>query len=245
LTFSSGGEKHDRFVSLFDVEKLTAAFVAMGHTIVTVYGEAYGGSQQKQAWRYGPNLRFVAFDVKIGETWLAVPEAAAFVVGLGLEFVHYERVTTDLAALDAQRDQPSTQAKRNGVAGEHRREGVVLRPIVEQNDQFGDRLIAKHKRAEERETNTERHVVDPAKAKVLADAEQIAIEWVTPTRLQHVLDKIQGTIDMTRAREVIRAMQEDVRREASGEIVESPQAFAAIASRTARLLKAHIDALMG
>ena len=79
LTFSSGGEKHDRFAALFDAERLTASFLAAGHPAVTVYGEAYGGSQQKQAWRYGPTLRFVAFDVKIGETWLAVPEAAAFV----------------------------------------------------------------------------------------------------------------------------------------------------------------------
>lgn len=57
----------------------------------------------------------------------------------------------------------------------------------------------------------------------------------------HVLDKIPGEMNMTRTREVIRAMQDDVKREAAGEIVESPQAFAAIGARTARLLKAHID----
>lgn len=36
-------------LSLFDEMALTAAFTALGHDEVIVYGEAYGGSQQKQA----------------------------------------------------------------------------------------------------------------------------------------------------------------------------------------------------
>lgn len=153
LTFSSGGEKHERFVGLFDAT-LFDKFAALGHDHVTVYGEAYGGSQQKQAWRYGPQLKFVAFDVNVGSVWLNIPDAADVVAKLGLEFVHYERCSTDLAALDAQRDAPSTQAKRNGVEGDKPREGVVLRPLIELQFKTGERICAKHKRDEERETAT-------------------------------------------------------------------------------------------
>lgn len=243
VTFSPGGETHARFSALFDEAALLEAFRAMGHERVTVYGEAYGGSQQKQAWRYGPKLRFVAFDVMVGDVWLAVPAAHKLVTeALRLEFVHFVEVSTDLAALDAERDAPSEQARRNGVEGDQPREGVVLRPPVEVRLNNGERVIAKHKRQEERETATPRQVVDPAKQKVLEDAQQIADEWVTPTRLQHVLDKIPAPHDMAKTRDVIAAMTEDVLREGRGEVVDSLEARKAIGARAAKLYKAHVEA---
>jgi hypothetical protein len=242
LHFYAGGESHEKFVALFDQPTLLAAFQAMGHVEVTVYGEAYGGKQQKQTWRYGPALRFVAFEVQVGETWLDVPSAENVVQKLGLEFVHYARVSTDLAALDAERDAPSVQGKRNGVDGDKPREGVVLRPVIEVRLNGGERVMAKHKRAEERETATPREVVDPSKLQVLADAEAIAIEWCTPTRLEHLLQKIPGPIDITRTREVIAAMVADVLVEGEKEIVDSREARAAIGTRTAKLFKVHLEA---
>jgi hypothetical protein len=244
LSFYAGGEKHARFVALFDAEKLTTAFMAMGHPAVTVFGEVYGGSKQGQAWRYGKDLRFAAFEAKVGDTWLAVPDAAALVASLGLEFVHYVETSTDLAALDAERDAPSEQARRNGVVGDKPREGIVIRPLVELTTSNGERVMAKHKRAEERETATERSVVDPSKLTVLTEANSIATEWATPTRLQHVLDKMEGVIDMSRTRDVIAAMTEDVLREGSGELVDSKEARAAIGKRTAELLKKHLAAAL-
>lgn len=243
VTFSPGGETHARFAALFDEGALLEAFRSMGHERVTVYGEAYGGSQQKQAWRYGPKLRFAAFDVLVGDVWLAVPSAHQLVVEtLKLEFVHFVKVPTDLPALDAERDAPSEQARRNGVEGDQPREGVVLRPLVEVRLNNGERVIAKHKRAEERETATPRQVVDPAKQQVLADAEKIADEWVTPNRLQHVLDKVPQPHDMAKTRDVIAAMTEDVLREGRGEIVESQEAKKAIGARAAKLYRAHVEA---
>lgn len=247
VTLSSGGEPHERFAALFDAAALASAFAAIGHAEVTVYGEAYGGSQQKQAWRYGP-LRFVAFDVRIGGerdgAWLSVPAAADVVGKLGLEFVDYARTSTDLAALDALRDAPSTQARRNGVDGDKPREGVVLRPLVEVTLNSGSRVIAKHKRADERETKSPRAVVDPATFARLAEADAIAEEWVTPTRLEHVLDKLPQGIGMEATGDVIRAMVEDVTREASGEIVDSQDARKAIGKRAATLFKARLQAAM-
>lgn len=244
LALSPGGEKAERFNALFDLPALGAAFAAIGHPKVVVYGEAYGGSQQGQRHRYGDALRFVAFEVKVGDTWLAVPQAADVVGKLGLEFVHYRRVSTDLAALDAERDAPSEQAKRNGIVGDQPREGVVLRPLVEVRLNNGERIVAKHKRDDERETARPRPVVDPAKMEVLTKASAIADEWVTPTRLAHVLDKLQAggvAFGIERTPDVIRAMVEDVLREGAGELVDSKEARQAIGKRTAVLFKKRLQ----
>ena len=242
VLYSSGGEKRDRFVNLFDNDKLVAAFLAIGHPEVTVYGEAYGGSQQGQSWRYGKELRFVAFEVRVGDAWLSVENAADVAAKLGLEFVYYKRISTDLAAVDAERDAPSEQARRNGVEGDQPREGIVLRPLEEMTKSNGARIIAKHKRDEERETATTR-TVDAEKLEVLRASNAIAAEWVTPTRLDHVLDKL-GSVGMEQTPDVIRAMIEDVAREAAGEIVDSKDARRAIGAATAKLFKARIKAAL-
>ncbi len=243
VLFFAGGEKYLCFVSLFDAVALAEAFEQLGHPNVTVYGEAYGGKQQGQSWRYRPDLRFVAFEVQIGDLWLEVPKAEQVVRDLGLEFVHYRSTSTDLGAIDAERDAPSEQARRNGVEGDKPREGVVLRPLIEVRRNNGSRVLAKHKRDEERETKTPRKV-DPDKQQVLADAQAIADEWVTPTRLEHVLGTLSGTADITRTREVIAAMTEDVLREGAGEIVDSREARQAIGRVTAQLFQRRLkDAL--
>jgi hypothetical protein len=221
------------------IDSLREAFASIGHPYVTVYGEAYGGKQQAQSWRYGKELRFVAFEVKVGDSWLSVPNASDVVTKLGLEFVHYRKISTDLASVDAERDAPSEQAKRNGIEGDQPREGVVLRPLEEMIKGNGARIIAKHKRDEERETKTTR-TVNPEKIEVLRQAQAIADEWVTPTRLQHVLDKL-GTVGMENTPDVIRAMIEDVTREAASEIEDSKDARKAIGSATAKMFKSYIQ----
>lgn len=242
--FSSGGEKAERFAALFDPIAMRENFEAIGHPHVTVYGEAYGGKQQGQSWRYGKELRFVAFEVQVGETWLNVRNAHDVVAKLGLEFVHYVIISTDLAAIDAERDAPSEQAKRNGVEGVHPREGVVLRPLDEYRKANGDRIIVKHKRDEERETKTPRKVVDPSQLEVLTKAQSIADEWVTPTRLGHVLQTIGGDAGIERTPDVIKAMIEDVTREAAGEILDSKEARQAIGRKAAELFKVRLKSAL-
>lgn len=235
LTFFSGGEKHSNFVNLFDEPALKAKFEEFGHAEVIVFGEAYGGKQQGQSYRYGKELKFIAFDVKVNDFWLSVTNAEGLVGSLGLEFVHYKRVSTDLTALDAERDAPSEQARRNGM-GEHPREGIVIKPIVDMRTNDGERIMAKHKRDEERETKTPRQVDDPAKLAVLEEADAIATEWVTDTRLEHVLDKL-GDVGMQDTPKVIAAMIEDVVREGKGEIVDSKDARKAIGKATVKLFQ--------
>jgi uncharacterized protein (DUF1778 family) len=245
LTFYSGGETHERFVALFDQNHLKTAFAAFAQGEITVYGEAYGGKMQGMRETYGDELKFVVFEVKFNDTWLTVPHAHAAATMLKLEFVDYVKIPTTMDAINAERDRDSAQAIRNGIGTGKKREGVVLRPLEELVDSRGNRIIAKHKNAEFCETKTVREV-NPDKAKVLKEAVAIADEWVTPMRLQHVLDKAQAVmnnmrgiemapLDIKDTKTVIHMMIEDVRTEAKGEILESKDAMAAIGRRTAHL----------
>jgi hypothetical protein len=245
IAFFSGGESHDKFVALFDEKMLLENFyVALARmpvdtTEVVVYGEAYGGKQQGMSETYGKDLKFIVFDVSINGKWTDVLSADAIAINLGLPFVDYVKIPTQLSQIDAERNKPSTQAKRNGIIDPKIREGVVLRPIEEAFDHRGSRIISKHKNDIFSETKTHREV-DPDKLKVLADANKIADEWVTEMRLLHVLDKSGTELDIKNTPVIIRAMVEDVRREAAGEIVESKDAMRAISSATARLFKKYL-----
>ena len=240
LRFFSGGMKHETFTAIFDAPTLVVKFAAMNHPDVTVYGEAYGGKMQAMAKRYGPAARFAAFDVKVGDLWLDVPTAAQVVADLGLEFVYYALVPATVEALNAERDAPSKQAQRNGVEGAQHREGIVIRPPIEVRKNNGERIIAKHKRDEERETKTPREVASPEKLAVLSEAQAIAQEWVTPTRLQHVIDKLPHVTGIEHTGDLVKAMTEDVMREGTGEILDSREARQAIGRATAEMWKRRI-----
>jgi hypothetical protein len=232
ITFYSGGANSAEFIALFNVETLETNYRAQpfftpgtGDTpgkapTVTVYGEAYGGKMQRMADTYGPKLRFVAFEVEINERFLSVPEAHHFANALGFEFVHYEMTPTDIPALEKLRDAPSVQAKRNGIEGDKLREGIVLRPPFE-FDYAGDRgrCIVKFK-GDAFAERIHQPKVKPGTALEFAEnqkAEEVAREWVTEMRLDHVLDAFPGaTIQDTG--KIISAMAEDVARESKGEI---------------------------
>jgi len=242
LTFFSGGEKHDRFVNLFDSlglpEKLRGV---VSDAPIIIYGEAYGGKQQGMSATYGAELKFIAFDVRIGEAWLEVPNAEDVCLKTAIEFVHYEKIPTDLASIDAQRDADSVQAIRNGVGPGKIREGVVLRPLTELTKKNGARIIAKHKRDEFMETSTPRKV-NLAKLAIEADANKIALDWVTEQRLAHVLDKMPDANDIKDTKRILAAMVEDVLREAEGEIEVNNTVRAKINARTAQLWRQHLYA---
>jgi hypothetical protein len=240
--YHGGGITGEQFKALFNTAELEPKLSALPGDKITIYGESYGGKLQGKAASYGPDIKFCAFDVKVDDRWLTVPEAEALVLSLGIEFVHYVRIPTKLSEIDFWRDATSEQAIRNGVTTRDgqwiRREGVVLRTLDEVADRRGNRIIAKHKRDEERETKTLR-VVDPTKVAFIKEARRVAEEFVTKTRLDHVLQKIPGEpiVDMTRTREVISAMIEDINREGDGEFEPSNTVNAEIGKRTAQLLK--------
>lgn len=236
LKYFSGGSKHENFLALFDHNDLMMKFSEMGHPKIVVYGEAYGGKLQGMSKTYGPDLKFIVFDVLIGDSWLSVPKAEAIAAKLGLEFVPYTKITTDLASVNAERDRDSEVAIRRGMGTCHIREGVVLHPIEELRQNNGKRIMCKHKRDEFRETKTPREV-DPTKILKLKEAQAIASEYVVPQRLQHVLDKFPHAICIENTGELIQAMLEDIHREADEGTVFSPETDKAISRETALLFK--------
>ena len=245
LSFYSGGETHEKFVELFDQDKLIEAFKSLEYpedTVIRIHGEAYGGKQQGMSKTYGPKLHFIAFDVRIGDYWLSVPKGEEFCFKFGVEYVPYEKIPTTEEALNRERDRDSIVAIRRGMGSGHIREGVVLRPPVEVTLNGGGRMMCKHKRDEFREHKSPRQI-DPDKQKVLEEAEAVADEWCVPMRLNHVLGKmtVNGIEpDMGKMGDIIKNMIDDIYIEAKGEIVESREVQKAIGTKTVALYKQHL-----
>lgn len=252
LTFFSGGSKHDTFVAIFDQDALKAKFMEFfPDSSITIYGEAFGGKLQGMSHTYGPNLKFVAFEVMIEadgrERWYNVPDAERVVRMLGLDFVAYELCVADVEEMDRQRDKPSEEAFKAGMAIREKpetwkkREGIVIRPPVELYDFQGGRFLAKHKNEEFAEREHTPKVGEGSE--VLKEAKAIADEWVVRERLLHVIDRVRVEAKLEEVNKaehiplLISAMIEDITREAAGEIEMSKQAQRQIGNKTATMFK--------
>lgn len=241
ITFFSGGEKHENFIKLFNAEELIKKFIEIGFSEATIYGEAYGGRQQGMKETYGDKLKFIAFDIKLGHTWLNVQKAKDFCDILEIEFVAYEKIPTILKAIDKERDRDSRQAIRNGIEEPKMQEGIVLRPLIELKKNNGARIISKHKRDEFKETNRPRKVQDPEKMKILSEANVVAEEWVTFNRMKNILSHIDKEHSIEIIGEVIKIMIEDIKREGDKEVVWSKPVERAIGKLTAKMTKEYFD----
>jgi hypothetical protein len=242
LVFFSGGEKYMNFVKLFNEEKLRSKFKELGLFNCTIFGEAYGGKQQGMSETYGKELKFIAFDVKIGDNWLAVPQAEEICKALEIEFVHYVKILVEIGYLNGERDSDSVQAIRNGMGAGKMREGIVLRPLIELCDNRGDRIITKYKRPEFSERKSKADTTISEKINY-TEINKIVDEWVTEMRLEQILGKLESySIEDTG--NVIKLMQEDVLREGQGEILISENnkdLLRAIGNRTAQIYKKRIS----
>jgi len=236
IHFFSGGEKHIKFLNIFNRNSLYKKLSNLKLDNIYIYGEAYGGKQQGMREVYGNDLKFIAFDVKINNCWLSVLDAEKFVLDLELEFVHYKKMTTDIKDLEIERNCPSVQSVINGIKEPKEKEGLVLRPLIEFIKNNGSRVICKYKNDSFMETSKPRKIIDPEQLKILEDAKQVADEWVTEMRLSHVLDKININ-DITEVRKLIFAMVEDIKREGDKEIKWSKQVEKNISKKTATMFK--------
>ena len=237
--FFSGGEKNDKFVNLFDKEFLKKKFEELDLDEVIIYGEAYGGKQQGMSATYGKELKFIAFEVKIGHCWLDVPKAEDFVKNFNIEFVYYCKMSTTIESLDIEKNKYSVQAIRNGIEEDRPREGIVLRPLIELRKNNNARIISKHKCEAFRETRTKREVTDVDKLRILKEAKAIAEEWVTEMRLSHVLDKFPD-VNITQTGDVIRAMVADIKRESEKEVEWTKEVQKEVSRESAKMFKKRI-----
>jgi hypothetical protein len=151
---------------------------------------------------------------------------------MGLKFVPYEMGPLTEEWLDAQRDAPS----KISLTDDAPKEGIVIRAIYENNYEDGYRFIYKHKNAGFRETNSVRSISSDEDVKLWADAEEVALEYVTPMRLSHVLQKTEykGVEDTGN---VVRAMVNDVLVEEGHDIVWNKKVEKAIGKKTVELLR--------
>jgi len=235
------GENHQVFLSLFDEAFLKAKFEEIfPDQDAVIFGEHYGGKCQGMSHIYGKDSKFIGFDVKVGDIWLNVSNAEDVCKQFDIEFVHYTKIRVDLKNLEIERDEPSVQAVRNGITEPRKREGIVLRPLIEMRTNNGERVICKYKPDEEMETKTKREI-SPEQLKVLNDAKEIAEEWVTNKRLEHVLQRFPVDVNMESMGGIIKAMVEDVYREGKDEIVESKEVGKAIGGVTVKLFKAKLQ----
>lgn len=235
--FFSGGEKHENFIKLFDTDFLKSKFEEIFPDInTTIFGEAYGGKQQGMSHTYGNELKFIGFDVKVGNIWLNVPNAEDVCNKFNIEFVSYEKIEVNIENLTAERDKPSVQAVCNGITEPKKREGIVVRPLVEMKTSNGERVIAKYKPDEFNETKTKREI-SSGQLQILENANEIAEEWVTSLRLEHVLQRFPDNVNIESMGEIIKAMIEDVYREGRDELIESREVAKAISNKTVKLFK--------
>jgi hypothetical protein len=240
VQYYSGGSCSQTFANLFDRKALTD----MAHSIdvpkFAIYGEAYGGKCQKMSATYGLGLKFVAFEVRVGDMWLDTHKAKKFAQMFGLDFVWYAKSTTHIDDLNKFRDQPSEQAKKCGMGDDKKSEGIVIRPLIELCKNDGSRIMAKHKALDFCETKTPR-VVSEEELRILSQINEITAEWVTENRMSNILSHIEKELEIQDIPVLINLMIEDVLREGEGELVKSKALIKAISRETALMVKRRLQ----
>jgi hypothetical protein len=263
LTTHPGGERLDNFRKLFDLEEISQKLEHLTKTKnwiqIKVHGECYGSKQQKMSITYGTTLRFVVFDVKIrdaiGERFLPLMDAVAITQTLNIDFVPYEIGPNTPEWIQQQTDLPSVQAQRNGCGTDKLREGVVVKTLDETPMKDGSRAIAKHKCGPFWETrrpgqlqfgqSLKEHKSLDEKLSRYESAKEVALNWVTERRAEHVMDKmLHGRQDEEKILTLkdinlfINNMLADVKKESGGEIdwVMASESFGSEPSETYRSL---------
>jgi hypothetical protein len=120
-------------------------------SIVTLYGEGYGGKIQKGAG-YRDDESFIMFDVNVGGVWLTRKQVKEVGKGLCVDVVPVVGGGTVYEAIDYVRNHPVSLVDNRPPM-----EGLVIRPKIRILDHCGNRIIEKVKvRDYEVEVRTER-----------------------------------------------------------------------------------------
>lgn len=250
LHFHCGGETDKTFNPLFDKDFLLSELLTIAKEnnwqSIKIHGEAYGGKQQAMSKTYGNQLKFITFDIRVDmdlptDKFLNILDAEIMAKRLGLEFVAYEIGPCTVEFIEDQMVKPSVQAIRNGCGDDKQREGLVLRPVKEDILNDGTRAICKHLNPNFRETTTARPLSD--KLKVYSKDQEIAEEWVTENRLNHVVNKFlhdkpddKKMIEKSDIGKLVTRVLEDIKTEASDEIVWSDTAIKAVRNKSGALI---------
>lgn len=200
---------------------------AFGGCSVILYGEWHGSGTPQKGWpqiqkgiRYVQGNDFRVFDVRLNGKYIPHDDlpSTAEKVELKTMPVLY-RGKPDNAVFDSLIDTMSRVGEENGIVdSENTIEGIVIRPPEMLWNEDKTPLMAKFKIGKWAErASAKRHPKIPKKKHVvLPGAEAFAKEFVTDTRLEHVLDEIRETgmtIEMKVMGEVMKRMGQDIKRE--------------------------------
>jgi Rnl2 family RNA ligase len=183
---------------------------------IIIYGEWFGPGIQKGV-QYGVEKQFRAFDVRIGGSLLDYADFISVCDQLDIPRMPlvYDG-PFDLEALLDLRHKVSVVGQAAGVTDpENTWEGIVLRPPIMLRNKRGEWVMAKLKDEafEERKSLKKSPMAPVDHTEAIAFAE----EWVTPMRLEHVLQQAreqQVPIDsMQGMGSILRLMAADVLRE--------------------------------
>lgn len=128
---------------LFPINKLEQVFPDKDGTSpeVCLYGETYGKGIQSVGKLYSPNVKFILFDIKIGDWWLKRKDVEDIASKLEIDIVPIVFQGTLTEAIEViKKGYQSTISQQVQKA-----EGMILFPEVQLFNRKGERIITKLK----------------------------------------------------------------------------------------------------
>lgn len=189
---------------------------------IIFFGEWFGSNIQKGI-HYGKDKQFRVFDIKLDGRYLDWDDVRLVSLLVGLYTVpELYRGLPKLSVFDSLLDIQSVVAKELGVETTNNlHEGIVIKPTkMVINEQTGEWLIAKYKPARWSERHSEK--TKKEFKPIPQESHKFVEEFVTMTRLEHVLDHLRdagiATDDIKSTPHILKEMSLDIYREAAPEI---------------------------
>lgn len=202
---------------------------------VVLYGEWHGSGTPKKNWpqvqkgiKYikGNDLRI--FDVKVGGKYVPFDDIKTWTAKVGLKTMPVlYRGRPDNDVFYSLVDTMSKVGEENGIVDpENTIEGIVIRPPELIWDEKGNVIMAKLKIGKwaERASEQKNPKMQPKPRAVIPGAEEFAKEFVTDTRMDHIMDQLREEgkpPDRSSMGDVMRLMGQDVKREGAGALERS------------------------
>lgn len=198
-----------------------------GHDVI-LYGEWHGSGTPSKGWpqiqkgiRYLKGNDFRVFDIKLDGKYLPQDQVAGWASKVGLKTMPIlYKGKPDQKIFDSLIDTMSKVGEENGIVdAENTIEGIVIRPNEMQWDAKRVPIMAKYKVgkwAERASLAKHPNRTKPKEKVEIPGAKEFAEEFVTQTRLEHVLDQLKEAnlpIEMRSLGEVMKRMGQDIKRE--------------------------------
>lgn len=226
------------------------AEVFAGHDVI-LFGEWHGSGTPKKGWpriqkgiRYIDGNDFRVFDIKYDGKYLSQDEIAKCAAQVGLKTMPVlYRGKPDKAVFNSLIDTMSKLGEENGIVDpQNTIEGIVIRPPEFLWADNRDPILAKYKVGKWAErASAQTRPKTPKQPRVeIPGAKEFAEEFVTDTRLEHVLDQLREAnlpISQTSMGEVMKRMGQDIKREGEGALADANLEWKDVSQYVTKLTK--------